>query len=226
MIKSESRNKRLLALVIFTLPFLLNDFSNIFVKDYRLWLIIDYFIVRLSLLLFGIYLVRNRVASLSDFGIVKINILKMIFLIASLSVVGIGIDQIGWRFFFKVFTNTQMGSIPPIPNQIVNKLDLYLGLLFAGFIEEAIFRGFYFNVLREFIDNIFLLILISSLVFGLIHWSNGLHAIINTCIIGMLFMFIMWKTKSVIPLIIVHFIINFVAYSGLLPQNWFNFLRV
>lgn len=226
MIKSESRNKRLFALVIFTLPFLLNDFSNIFVKDYRLWLIIDYVIVRLSLLLFAIYLVRNRIASLSDFGIVKINIPKVIFLVASLSVIGIGIDQIGWRFFFKILPNTQMGSMPPIPNPIVNKLDLYLGLLFAGFIEEVIFRGFYFNVLRDFIDNIFLLVLISSAVFGLIHWSNGLHAIISTSMIGVLFMVVVWKTKSVIPLIIVHFIINFVAYSGLLPQDWFNFLRL
>ena len=29
-----------------TLPFLLNDFSNIFVRDYRLWLAIDYIFVK------------------------------------------------------------------------------------------------------------------------------------------------------------------------------------
>jgi len=56
------------------------------------------------------------------------------------------------------------------------------------------------------------------LAFGLIHWSLGLSAIVHTAIIGNVFMVCVWKTGSVLPTIIAHFWVNYVAFSGVLNK--------
>ena len=55
----------------------------------------------------------------------------------------------------------------------------------------------------------------SSFAFGLIHWSLGLSAVIHTAIIGAVFMACMWKTRSVLPTVVAHFCVNYVAFSGI-----------
>jgi len=103
---------------------------------------------------------------------------------------------------------------------------LYFGLICVGLFEEIIFRGFAFTVFRNRIKSTLYFFLVTSIIFGLAHWSLGLHAIVNTAIIGAVFMITMWKIESVIPLITAHFITNYISFSGLIPYNspWFNFL--
>ena len=48
---------------VLTLPFLLNDFANIFVPDYRLWLAIDYgFVKALPLALIWCFLRAQKIS--------------------------------------------------------------------------------------------------------------------------------------------------------------------
>ena len=59
---------------VLTLPFLLNDFANIFVGDYRVWLLVDYALVKALPLGVILYLLRVRTISvrtwaLSFFGL-------------------------------------------------------------------------------------------------------------------------------------------------------------
>lgn len=51
-----------------TAPFLLNDFANIYVADYRLWLAIDYVAVKAFPLGFISYLLRTKKLSCADLG--------------------------------------------------------------------------------------------------------------------------------------------------------------
>ena len=50
---------------------------------------------------------------------------------------------------------------------------------------------------------------------NLIHWSWGSYAIINTSILGAVFMVCMWRTGNILPLIVAHLLINYIGISGI-----------
>lgn len=85
----------------------------------------------------------------------------------------------------------------------------------VGFIEEIIFRGFLFKMMSK--DNVKSAIIVSSLTFGIGHIVNLLNgADFSTTIIqiffaislGYLFVIIFYKSKSLIPCIVAHMVIN------------------
>src|SRR5437773_12292199 len=127
---------------------------------------------------------------------------------------GIFIDQFGSRFLSSLLPDTRVGGMPAITNPMVNQVDLHLGLALVALVEEMIFRGLYFTVLGQYLSRTVWVFALSSLSFGLIHWSLGLAAIIHTGLIGAIFMVCMWRTKSVLPTIIAHFCVNYAAFSG------------
>ncbi len=218
-------HNQLLIFVLLILPFILNDLTNIFVNDYITYLLIDYIFVKLSPLLFIIYLLRHKYITYPDIGIKKLGVFPFIALTLLMIIIATTIDQIGWRFWMKVLPKTQLGGFPPVDtNSLLFKFDLYIGMFLVAIVEEIIFRGFSFTVLQKKLNNIPITVILSSLLFGIIHWSLGVHAIINTAIIGAIFMIVMWKTRSVIPLIIAHFLVDYIAFSGIIPGNLFDFI--
>ena len=93
-----------------------------------------------------------------------------------------------------------------------------LTMVNVGFIEEIIFRGFLFKMIEK--DNLNKAIIISSLTFGIGHIVNLLNgeALIPTLFqicyavsIGYLFVIIFINSKSLIPCIITHSLINSLA---------------
>lgn len=90
-----------------------------------------------------------------------------------------------------------------------------LTMINVGFIEEIIFRGFLFKMMAK--DNIKSAIIVSSITFGIGHIVNLLNGadliptLIQICYavsIGYLFVTIFYKSKSLIPCIITHSLIN------------------
>ena len=84
-----------------------------------------------------------------------------------------------------------------------------------GFIEEIIFRGFLFKMMAK--DNVKQAIIISAITFGIGHIVNLLNGadliltLIQICYaisIGYLFVIIFYKSKSLIPCIITHCLVN------------------
>ena len=85
----------------------------------------------------------------------------------------------------------------------------------VGFIEEIIFRGFLFKAISK--ESIKKGIIISSITFGIGHIVNLINGspLISTIIqiiyavsLGYLFVTIFYKSKSLIPCIITHSLIN------------------
>ena len=208
--------KKITAFVFLCIPFFLNDFSNIFFSyDYRLWLAIEYTAKAWVLGYVG-YLVLNKTISFADLGLKRVRLPQFIFWTILMCVAGLFLDQVGGRFWTSILPNTRLGNYPNISNPVLYQVDLYIGLfLFTGVVEEIIFRGLAFTILSKKYRSMGKVFLISSLLFGLIHWSLGLNAIFNTAIIGMVFMVVMWRTGSVLPLILAHFIVDYVDFSGL-----------
>ena len=84
-----------------------------------------------------------------------------------------------------------------------------------GFIEEIIFRGFLFKMIAK--DNIKCAIIVSSVTFGIGHiinlfmGENLIPTLLQVCYaisIGYLFVIIFHKSKSLIPCIITHSLVN------------------
>ncbi len=93
-----------------------------------------------------------------------------------------------------------------------------LTMINIGFIEEIIFRGFLFKMMEK--DNLKFAILVNSITFGLGHIINLLNGadLISTLMqicyaisIGYLFVIIFYKSKSLIPCIITHSLMNSIS---------------
>lgn len=90
-----------------------------------------------------------------------------------------------------------------------------LTMINVGFIEEIIFRGFLFKMIEK--DNLNKAIIISSLTFGIGHIVNLLNGatliptLFQICYavsLGYLFVTVFIKSKSLLPCIITHSLIN------------------
>ncbi|MBW2092896.1 MAG: CPBP family intramembrane metalloprotease [Deltaproteobacteria bacterium] len=215
---------QLLAFLFLIFIFLLNDLSNIWVRDYVWWMAIDYIFAKLLPISLIFILIKYEYVDFSDFGLKGLSAEPFIFYTVLLCITGIIIDQAGWRLFMKILPHTQLGSWPKIENPALDKIDFYFGLVLVGIIEEMIFRGFCVSLLRKYLSSAFFVFFLASLIFGFIHWSLGLHAVITTALWGILPLVVMWKTGSVIPSVLAHILTNMVSFSGIIPQEWFTFL--
>ena len=88
---------------------------------------------------------------------------------------------------------------------------LYLFLSFSsGICEELIYRGFMAFLLQAIFPEIPvpLLVLIPSVLFGIGHLYQGWRGIIQTGLVGAIFMCLFLVTNSLLPVMFMHFIIN------------------
>ncbi len=93
-----------------------------------------------------------------------------------------------------------------------------LSMLFVGFLEEIIFRGFLFKAMAK--DNLKAAVIVSSLTFGIGHivnLLNGAEIIPTLCQIvgaigfGFMCVMIFIKSKSLLPCIITHSVFNMLS---------------
>ena len=93
-----------------------------------------------------------------------------------------------------------------------------LSMLFVGFLEEIIFRGFLFKAMAK--DNLKSAVIVSSLTFGIGHivnLINGAQIVPTLCQIvgatgfGFMCVMIFIKSKSLLPCIITHSVFNMLS---------------
>jgi len=102
-----------------------------------------------------------------------------------------------------------------INNSTIEIVFYILNMVNIGFIEEIIFRGFLFKMMAK--DNVRKAIIISAITFGIGHIVNLLNGaelvptLMQVCYaisIGYLFVTIFYKSKSLIPCIMTHCLVN------------------
>jgi membrane protease YdiL (CAAX protease family) len=212
----------ILALILLVSPFYLNDFATIFIKDWRVWLFIDYVAVKLLPFVVTLWLIRNKKMRPDEFGLTMQSkaLFSGVFLVVAL--VGTVIDQNGYQLIAKIPGYSPLGGMPAITVPVWNWIDLTLGLLLVGIFEELIFRGFMHTFISRYTTNSFAIVTISSVAFGLIHWSLGMHAVLITSTVGAVFMIAYLKTRSLPAIMLAHFAINFIDFAGLVPKAIFK----
>jgi len=101
-------------------------------------------------------------------------------------------------------------------NNSTNEIVFYiLTMINVGFIEEIIFRGFLFKMMEK--ENVKIAIIVNAITFGIGHIINLLNGaefiptLMQICYafsIGYLFVIMFYKSKSLIPCIITHSLMN------------------
>lgn len=109
---------------------------------------------------------------------------------------------------------------------IIDTVFYIISMIFVGFLEEIIFRGFLFKSICE--SGVKKAFIISSVTFGIGHIVNLLNGaellptilqIISAICIGFLFTLIFYKTKSLWACIITHSIFNSLSAFAVEPSN-------
>lgn len=94
----------------------------------------------------------------------------------------------------------------------------------APFAEEFLFRGIIYNTLKKKI-SIKWTIIIQAVLFGIFHGNliQGSYA----TLLGIVFGYITYKTKSLWPAVIIHMVNNLIATMFMyVPSTWFNSILV
>jgi len=219
-----ARSDKLLILLVLSALFLLNDFLLIPAKDFVSWVAIDY-VTRITAIAVIIVVIRRNVSSPSEFGLKWIGMRQLFIWSLVLTVTGILIDQVVWRYFKTILPDTQMMSFPQTRNKILNAFDLSVGVALVSISEELVFRGYFFSVARNYLQSTTAIVLLSLPLFGLIHWSVGCHATVTTALWGVLPMVMVARTGSIYPAIIAHFLTDVVSLSSIVPERWFEFIK-
>ena len=214
----------ILALILLTSPFYLNDFANMYVTNWRWWLFIDYVGVKLFPFLVVLRLIRSKKMRASEFGLTTQTIPSFLVVFLVVALVGTIIDQNGYQLVAKLPGYLPLGGMPAITNHVWNWIDLTFGLLMVGVFEELIFRGYMHTFISRYTKSSFAIVVISAIAFGLIHWSLGLHDILITSTIGAVFMIAYLKTRSLPAIILAHFAVNFIDFAGIIPKSIFTFI--
>jgi membrane protease YdiL (CAAX protease family) len=222
---SKEKNKSyILVLILLTIPFYLNDFSNIYITDWRLWISIDYTTVKLFPFLVVLWLIRSKRMKPSEFGLTAQPVISFVtvFLIGTLAATFI--DQNGYLILNKFPGYPPLDGMPKIESPLWNWIDLTVGLLIVGMFEELIFRGYLHRFLTRYTQRPLIIIGISAVAFGFIHWSGGFHKVMVTSAVGAVFMLLYLRTRSLPAIMLSHFAVNFIDFANLIPKSIFRFL--
>ena len=200
-----------MVLLAVAIPFYLNDLQNIFVGDYFPWLLLDY-ALRVGVLVFLYQCIRSQRLTWADLGFRerrKDVILGATVVLGVIGIIGDALIVVN----FKDVSYQGIGVIPLVDDPLWWTLDRYAGLLLVAASEEVVFRGLLWTVCREAGLNRVAIVLVSAMLFSLAHWSLSPMILILAFTVGALFMVSAMASGSIIPAIVVHYLLNFVFYN-------------
>ena len=91
-------------------------------------------------------------------------------------------------------------------------LGLFLYTVTSCTLQEMVYRCYLITRLQELLKSDHWAILVSFLLFGLIHTYQGLHGYVGASVFGLAFSIVFVRTRTLIPLAIAHFLYNLSVY--------------
>jgi len=192
--KTFERHETLFCIFLIIAYILVNSYciQNFGIENYKSTIINTIFSIVLIILMI-------MLKKTSEYGLTKVtNLKKYLYFIP---------------LFFIISTNLWNGI--NINNTTSEIIFYILTMINIGFIEEIIFRGFLFKMMEK--DNVKSAIIISAITFGIGHiinlfnGANLIPTLMQICYAmsaGYLFVIIFYKSKSLVPCIITHSLLN------------------
>lgn len=209
----------LLRLFVLCSPLLLNDLYLPLVPGdaHRLNLVLDV-LVYIAWQSTVIYLAfQARWFSVGDLGITSEDLprqvlwgIMLLILVLLLYVMLLFALKYAERLFHTGLSFTWYFPLPdwkPVP---VFFYVLYLSIT-AGVYEEIVYRGMVISLLRRVTSRRWALVLGSALIFTAIHWSNGPQTWAEAFVFGSLWAFLFIRRGRLIPIMIAHFLYDFIG---------------
>lgn len=200
-------------------PFFLNDFAFLKVETLALWLGVDYGSRALVLAVIFAY-PPFRAAAIEALGLNKPDSHPLWPHLGTLGLAGLAAAALalGSEFAIRlplldVLPDTALFTYPDVDFGPVYWLDITAGLVLVAVSEELACRTVMRRALEKVTDSPIVIIAVSAVVFGLIHWSNGIPNIVNATVIGAVFMAAYLRCGTILPLIAAHYVIDIYYFA-------------
>ena len=204
------RRQALFLLALVLLPGFLNDFAFLAAKTAPQWLAADYSSRLVTLGVIALVPAFRRYI-LASFRLPR-RILESLGLAALCVGAIVAVDLVVTAPLDAAFPQTKLVTFPAINSTFLYRLDMTFGLALVAVSEEVAYRGVTRQVIGRFANRA-VLILVSSLVFALIHWSSGLGTIATAFIAGVILMALFLRTGSLVPPIVAHYAVDAILFA-------------
>lgn len=101
----------------------------------------------------------------------------------------------------------------PIESPALRWFDLTAGLFLVALSEELVFRKFALSALSAITSRRAVIVVLSAVIFALIHWSGGMSQLITTFLFGAIYMVVYLKIGTLWPLVAAHWIENYLQFA-------------
>jgi membrane protease YdiL (CAAX protease family) len=184
--------------------------------------LIDYVAVKLFPLLVLAWLIRRKEVGFPSLGLRIPSAISFLSVLAVGALSAVFIEQNGY-LLTGWLSGAPLGQMPEIASPVWRWVDLTAGLVTVSIVEEVIFRGYLRIFLSRYTRRAWVVIVISAIAFGLIHWSGGPQKIMAASAVGAVFMALYLRTHSLPAIMVAHYLVNFIAFSNVVPQFLFRF---
>ena len=120
-----------------------------------------------------------------------------------------------YDFFIELFPAGETfdyDSLVPASGIFYLAIVIYFGLS-AGLVEEFLFRGLLYRAFSRFPSSTVLFLVVSPLLFGLVHWEDGLANLASTYIVGVFMAIAYLGFRNLWPLVIGHIFTDLVWFG-------------
>lgn len=191
-------------------PFMLNDFAFMIAKTAPQWLAVDYGSKLIALgFLFFIPRLREAVGRTIR---LKGRVGEGLILAGGCAAAIIAADAVIFSLDNIFPEQFILFRFPEIKPPLLHGFDLTVGLVLTAISEELVFRGALGAIMRRYTNNRLLIIMLSSVVFALIHWGTGFANITLAFIAGTLLMALFLRVNSTTPGIVVHYLVDLASF--------------
>jgi uncharacterized protein len=120
----------------------------------------------------------------------------------------------GWarRVIDTALPATALG-VYPRPSGWLYFVDLVFGMALVACSEEIVFRRCARHVFRHYLDDGYVLVFVTSLLFGAYHWWTGVGNIVEATVMGVLLMLFLQRSVALWPAILSHYLTDIIDFA-------------
>ena len=120
----------------------------------------------------------------------------------------------GWarRTINMALPTSVLGVYPPSSGWLY-LVDVVFGLALVAYSEETVFRRCARHVFQTYLGDGYLMVFVTSLLFGAYHWWTGAGNIVEASMMGVLLMLFFQRSEALWPVVFGHYLVDIVDFA-------------